>query len=114
MADCLFCKMVAGEIQPAVVYETDRVLGFRDIHPQAPIHVLVIPKRHIETLNEFPDDDPTLANELFTAARKIAQQEGLADSGYRTIINCRADAGQDVYHLHIHVLGGRRMRWPPG
>ncbi len=113
MTDCLFCKMVAGEIKPAVVYENDHVLAFRDIHPQAPVHVLVIPKRHFATLDELPDDEPQLASELLHAASRVARQEGLA-GGYRTVINCRGDAGQEVYHLHVHVLGGRRLRWPPG
>lgn len=114
MSDCLFCKMVAGEIKPAVVYETDRVLAFRDIHPQAPVHVLVIPKRHIETLDDLPGDDPQLALDLLQAASLVARQQGLSEKGYRTVINCRADAGQEVYHLHVHVLGGRRLNWPPG
>ncbi|MCU0734546.1 MAG: histidine triad nucleotide-binding protein [Methylotetracoccus sp.] len=114
MSDCLFCKMVAGEIKPAVVYENDHVLAFRDIHPQAPVHVLVIPKRHVATLDELPEDEPRLAGELLHAASRVARQEGLAERGYRTVINCRGDAGQDVYHLHVHVLGGRRLKWPPG
>ena len=112
MSDCLFCKMVAGEIQPAVVYETDQILAFRDINPRAPIHVLIIPKRHVATLDDL--DDPALAGELLLAARQIARQEEIADSGYRTVVNCRRDAGQEVYHLHVHVLGGRHMHWPPG
>lgn len=114
MSDCLFCKMVAGEIAPDIVYETPEVLAFRDIHPQAPVHILVIPKRHIATLDDFPDDQPGLAGELLTAARRVAARAGLAESGYRTVINCRSDAGQAVYHLHLHVLGGRQLHWPPG
>ena len=114
MTDCLFCKMAAGEITPDVVYETPRVLAFNDIHPQAPVHILVIPKRHIATLDEFPDDEPALAGELLTAARQVAAEAGLSERGYRTVINCRSDAGQAVYHLHLHVLGGRQMHWPPG
>lgn len=114
MSDCLFCKMVAGEIQPAVVYETENVLAFRDIHPQAPVHVLIIPKQHIPTLDDLSGVDAALAAELFRAVRKIAKAEGIAESGYRTIINCRGDSGQEVYHLHLHLLGGRRMHWPPG
>jgi histidine triad (HIT) family protein len=114
MTDCLFCKMVAGEIKPDVVFENDRVLAFRDIRPQAPVHVLVIPKRHIPTLDDMPADDPGLAAELFGAVKQVAAAEGLSAKGYRTVINCRADAGQEVYHLHLHVLGGRPMAWPPG
>lgn len=114
MKDCLFCRMVAGEIQPDVVYENERVLAFRDIRPQAKVHVLVIPKRHIPTLDDFPEDEPELASQLFAAVQEVARREGLASSGYRTVINCRGDGGQDVYHLHLHVLGGRRLSWPPG
>jgi histidine triad (HIT) family protein len=114
MTDCLFCKMVAGEIKPAVVYENDHVLAFRDIRPRAPVHVLVIPKRHIPTLDDLPEADSALASELLQAVRKVAQSEGIAETGYRTVINCRGDSGQEVYHLHLHVLGGRPMSWPPG
>jgi histidine triad (HIT) family protein len=114
MSDCLFCRMVRGEIKPAVVYETEHVLAFRDIRPQAPVHVLVIPKVHIATLDDLPDDCRDLSHELLQAVRAIARREGLAESGYRTVINCRDDGGQEVYHLHVHVLGGRRLAWPPG
>lgn len=114
MSDCLFCKMVAGEIKPAVVYENDQVLAFRDIRPQAPVHVLIIPKRHIPTLDDLSLDDLAIAGELLLAASQIAQREGLSEDGYRTVINCRAHGGQEVYHLHLHLLGGRRMSWPPG
>ena len=114
MAECLFCKMVAGEIKPAVVYETAQILAFRDIHPQAPVHVLIIPKQHIPTLNELPDAGAGLAAELLAAATAVARQEGLAEDGYRLVINCRENGGQEVYHLHAHLLGGRRLRWPPG
>lgn len=112
MPDCLFCKMAAGEIKPDIVHENEHLLAFRDIHPRAPVHILVIPKRHVATLNEL--DDPALAGELLLAAREIAAQEGLSEPGYRTVINCNAHGGQEVYHLHLHLLGGRRMTWPPG
>ena len=112
MADCLFCKMVAGEIKPDVVYEDDKVLAFRDINPQAPVHFLIIPKKHVATLNEL--DDQELAGYLMLTAAKLAQQEGLGDNGYRTLVNCNTHGGQAVYHLHMHVLGGRQMHWPPG
>jgi histidine triad (HIT) family protein len=114
MTDCLFCKIVAGDIQPDVVYENEQVLAFRDIRPQAKVHVLVIPKRHIPTLDDFPADEPALAGALFSAVQEVARREGLAAGGYRTVINCRGDGGQEVYHLHLHVLGGRRLTWPPG
>lgn len=112
MSDCLFCRMVSGEIKPDTVFENEQVLAFRDIRPQAPVHVLVIPKRHVPTLNEL--DDPGLMAELLSAVQSVARQEGLAESGYRTVVNCRQDGGQEVYHLHLHVLGGRRLGWPPG
>ena len=114
MSDCIFCKMAEGVIRPDVVYETDRVLAFRDINPQAKVHVLVIPKKHIPTLDEFPSDQPDLAGELFAAVKEVARLEGLDRGGYRTVINCREDGGQEVFHLHLHVLGGRKMIWPPG
>jgi histidine triad (HIT) family protein len=114
MENCLFCKMVSGEIQPDVIYEDDEVLAFRDINPQAPIHALVIPRRHIATLNDLEDGDAELMGKLFLAAQKIARQEGIADTGYRTLVNCNADGGQEVFHLHLHLVGGRRMTWPPG
>ena len=114
MADCLFCKMVTGEIKPDTVYEDENVLAFRDISPQAPMHVLVIPKRHISTLNDLAEDDAQLAGQLTLAAAKVAEQEGVADSGYRTVMNCNADGGQTVFHIHMHVLAGRNLIWPPG
>jgi len=114
MTDCLFCKMVAGDIKPDVVFENEHVLAFRDLRPQAKVHVLVIPKRHIATLDDFPEDAPALAGALFSAVKEVARQEGLSVGGYRTVINCRGDGGQEVYHLHLHVLGGRRLSWPPG
>lgn len=112
MSDCLFCKMVAGVIKPDVVFEDDNVLAFRDINPRAPVHVLVIPKQHVATLNELAS--PELAGQLLQAAAAVAKQEGLADNGYRVNINCNKHGGQEVYHLHLHVLGGRQMAWPPG
>lgn len=112
MSDCLFCKMVSGEIKPDAVYENDRILAFRDINPQAPVHVLIIPKRHIPTFDEL--DDGELAGELMLGAKAIAEQEGLTPDGYRIVINCKQYGGQEVYHLHLHVIGGRQMSWPPG
>ncbi|GAB4255133.1 MAG: histidine triad nucleotide-binding protein [Methylomicrobium sp.] len=112
MTDCLFCKMVNGDIKPDTVYEDDRVLAFRDISPQAPVHVLIIPKVHVATMNEL--DDVGLAGHLLLTAAKLAVQEGLSEDGYRTLINCNKHGGQAVYHLHLHLLGGRQMHWPPG
>lgn len=112
MTNCLFCKMVAGEIKPDVVYEDDIVLAFRDINPQAPVHILIIPKIHIATLNDL--DNTLLAGQLLQTAVKLAKQEGLSEDGYRTAFNCNKKGGQEVYHLHLHLLGGRQMTWPPG
>ncbi len=112
--DCLFCKMVSGAIKPATVHEDDDVLAFKDINPQAPVHVLVVPKRHIATLNDLTPADAALMGKLSLAAGKIARELGVADGGYRTVMNCNADAGQSVWHVHLHLLGGRVMRWPPG
>jgi len=114
MSDCLFCKFVAGEIKPDLVYEDDELLAFRDINPQAPLHVLVIPKRHIATLNDLGQADAPLLGRMLLAAKRIATDEGVAEAGYRTLINCNAEAGQTVFHIHLHLLGGRPMHWPPG
>ncbi|MGA7966454.1 MAG: histidine triad nucleotide-binding protein [Gammaproteobacteria bacterium] len=114
MEECLFCRMVAGEIKPGTVYEDDEILAFHDINPQAPLHVLVIPKRHIATTNDLTDDDAGLMGRLVLAARKIAVDEGVDEAGYRLVINCNAGAGQSVFHVHVHLLGGRRLGWPPG
>jgi len=114
MDDCLFCRFASGAIVPAVVLETERVLAFKDINPQAPTHVLIIPKKHIATLNDLAPADAGLVGELFLAAKQVATDGGLAESGYRVAINCGAGAGQSVFHLHLHLLGGRRLSWPPG
>lgn len=112
MNDCLFCKMVAGDIKPDVVFEDESVLAFRDINPQAPVHILIIPKVHITTLNDL--DNTLLAGHLLQAAVNLAKQEGLSEDGYRTVFNCNKKGGQEVYHVHLHLLGGRQMVWPPG
>ena len=112
MTDCLFCKMVAKEIQPDIVYEDEQVLAFRDISPKAPTHILVVPKQHIATLNDLQDKQ--LAGHLLQTVTQIAESEGIAETGYRTVINCNNAGGQEVYHLHLHLLGGRQMSWPAG
>lgn len=114
MTDCLFCKMVSGEIKPDTVMETDDVLAFRDISPQAPTHILIIPKKHISTINDITDEDTEVMGKLFQVAKEVAAQEGLAEPGYRTVMNCNSDGGQAVYHIHLHLLGGRQLGWPPG
>jgi histidine triad (HIT) family protein len=118
-SDCLFCRMVSGEIAPDVVAETDRTLAFRDINPQAPTHVLVVPKEHHATLGALAGADPGLTAELVAAAHAVAVQEGLAtagapEPGYRLVANSGPQAGQTVHHVHLHVLGGRDLGWPPG
>jgi len=114
MTDCLFCKMVKGEIPPDIVYEDDEVLAFNDINPQAPTHVLIIPKKHIATLNDASDEDTQVLGRLNMVAAQLAHKLGFADDGYRVVMNCNADGGQAVYHIHLHLLGGRSMTWPPG
>lgn len=111
--DCLFCKIVAGEIPADIVYESDSAVAFRDINPQAPTHVLVIPRKHIATINEMGDGDARIVGNLYAAAKEIAASEGIADHGYRTVMNCNEAAGQTVFHIHLHLLGGRNMGWPP-
>jgi histidine triad (HIT) family protein len=104
--------MVAGIINPDIVFEDENVLAFRDINPQAPVHILIIPKQHVATLNELQHSE--LAGQLMLSAAHVAKQQGLAEDGYRVNINCNKKGGQDVYHLHLHLLGGRQMTWPPG
>lgn len=114
MTDCLFCKIVAGQIPAQIVYQDDRLIAFSDINPQAPTHLLVVPRRHIATLNELAGDDDALVGEMVRRAAALAAEHGHAGRGYRTVFNCNADAGQTVFHIHLHVLGGRALGWPPG
>ena len=114
MKDCLFCKMAAGEIKPQLVLETPELIAFRDIKPQAPVHVLIVPRKHIATLNDTIEGDAFLTGKILMAAQDIARKEGIAKSGYRLVMNCNDDGGQSVYHIHMHLLGGRQMEWPPG
>ena len=111
---CLFCRILAGEIPASKVYEDDRVVAFNDINPQAPLHVLVIPRKHIATLNDLTPEDDGLVGEMTRRAAAIAAERGYAQSGFRTVFNCQADAGQAVFHIHLHVLAGRHLSWPPG
>jgi histidine triad (HIT) family protein len=114
MADCLFCKIIARAVPASIVYEDDRVLAFDDIHPQAPTHVLIVPKRHISTLNDLQDGDDALVGEIVRRAAAIARERGLSADGFRTVFNTNRGAGQTVFHIHLHLLGGRPMAWPPG
>lgn len=114
MADCLFCSIVQGHIPAAKVYEDPWCVAFRDIAPKAPTHVLIVPRKHIATLNDLDEADVELVGRLFLAAKAIAASEGIAHAGYRTVFNCNAAAGQAVFHIHLHLLGGRELGWPPG
>lgn len=113
VADCIFCRIVAGEIAADVVAESDRAVAFRDVNPQAPTHVLVVPRRHIEHAGTVEPSDAADVVELLVTARRVAEQEGLSDGGYRLVFNVGEDSGNSVPHLHLHVLGGRPMGWPP-
>jgi histidine triad (HIT) family protein len=112
--DCLFCKIAGGDIPAAIVYQDERLVAFKDINPQAPTHVLVIPRAHIATLNDLAGDHDTVVGELVRRASLIAKELGHAENGYRAVLNCNADAGQTVFHIHLHLLAGRPMTWPPG
>jgi histidine triad (HIT) family protein len=112
--NCIFCKIAAGEIAADIVYQSDRVVAFHDTNPQAPTHVLVIPRKHIATINDLQESDADDVGRLYLAAQQVAEDEGIDQSGYRTVMNCMEGAGQSVFHIHLHVLGGRRMSWPPG
>ena len=114
MSDCLFCKILDGDIPCDRVYENDQVIAFRDVNPQAPTHILVIPREHISTVNDLTAEDKSIVAEMMLAAQAIAKQEGIEESGYRLVMNCNEGAGQMVFHIHLHILGGRRMNWPPG
>ena len=111
---CLFCKIVSGEIPATKVFEDDRMIAVNDINPQAPMHVLVVPRRHVPSLNDLTADDDGIVGEMVRRGAALAREHGHGDRGYRTVFNCNADAGQTVFHIHLHVLGGRSMAWPPG
>lgn len=114
MENCIFCKIAKGEIKGDVVFQNDNVVAFRDLNPQAPVHILVIPTKHITTLNDLTPAHNDLVSELIRTATKLASDEGIAEKGYRLVWNCNAEGGQSVYHIHLHLLGGRPMAWPPG
>lgn len=114
MTDCIFCKITAGEIPAEIVLENDHIIVFRDLSPQAPTHLLAIPRSHIATLNQAQANDAQTLGHLFLAAREVAAQLGFADDGYRTVLNCGEGAGQTVFHIHLHILAGRTFSWPPG
>jgi histidine triad (HIT) family protein len=111
MESCLFCRIASKELPSKIAHEDDRVVAFHDISPQAPVHILIIPRKHIASLNDLSADDTELLGHMFSVARNIAQESGVAQKGYRTVFNVNADAGQTVFHLHLHVMGGRKLSW---
>lgn len=113
-SDCLFCKILSGDIPADIIYESDEAIAFRDINPQAPTHALIIPRQHIASINDLGSGDAAVIGNLFLVAQHIARDEGFADDGYRVVMNCNAAAGQTVFHVHLHLLGGRQLGWPPG
>lgn len=114
MADCIFCKIIEGKIPGDRVFENEHLVAFRDINPQAPVHILIVPRKHIPTLNDLTDEDVPLVGEIVKTARDLARQEGVHEEGYRLVWNCNRRAGQTVFHIHLHLLGGRTFHWPPG
>ena len=114
MTDCLFCKIRDGEISADKVYEDEDVIAFRDVNPQASTHILVIPVKHIATINDIEEEDSVLIGNMVLVAKKLAAEEGIEEDGYRLVLNCNEAAGQAVFHIHLHLIGGRRMSWPPG
>ena len=114
MTDCIFCRIVSKKIPAKIVYENEHALAFEDTNPQAPLHVLVVPKKHISTTLEIKEEDNALVGQLFQMAVKVAKEKGIDRKGFRLVMNTNAEAGQSVYHIHLHVLGGRHMHWPPG
>ncbi len=113
-SNCLFCKILCGDIPADIIYESESAIAFRDINPQAPTHVLIIPRKHIATINDIAEEDEALVGSLYSAAREIAAAEGIAEDGFRAVMNCNEGAGQTVFHIHLHLLGGRPFSWPPG
>lgn len=114
MAECVFCRIASGELEAAIVYQDDRVVAFRDINQRAPVHVLIIPRKHVSSLNEVAEEDEAAVGHIVRIAAEIASEEGVAESGYRLVTNCGPAAGQSVDHVHFHLLGGRSLGWPPG
>jgi len=114
MSECLFCGIVEGKIKGSIVYQDDSVVAFKDIKPKAPVHVLIIPRRHVAGVLDLKGDDGAVIGHIFEVAARLAREQGIAGSGFRVVVNSGADAGQSVFHLHYHLLGGRRMTWPPG
>jgi histidine triad (HIT) family protein len=112
--DCLFCKIANKEIETEIVYEDEEIIAFKDINPKAPVHLLFIPKRHVASLNAISEDDSSILGRLLLRIKETAKKQGIAENGYRVVLNCNKDAGQEVFHVHVHLLGGRAFTWPPG
>jgi histidine triad (HIT) family protein len=113
-SNCLFCRLIAGDIPATIVHQDDETVAFKDVNPQAPLHVLIVPRRHIATLNDLTPADDALVGAMFRRAAALAGEQGYAERGYRTVFNCNREAGQSVFHIHLHVLAGRSLTWPPG
>jgi histidine triad (HIT) family protein len=114
MKDCIFCKIAGKEVQSKIVFEDEHVVAFKDINPQAPVHILVIPRKHIPRISDITEDDSIILFKMLDTANKIAKEQGISERGYRLVLNCNEEAGQSVFHVHMHILGGRIMGWPPG
>ena len=114
MLDCLFCKIISGDIPAGIIFENKNILAFNDIEPQAPVHILIIPKKHIISLNDVMVDDRDICGDMLLAAKEVSKIKNINNSGYRTVFNTNEDAGQTVFHIHMHLIGGRKMKWPPG
>jgi histidine triad (HIT) family protein len=114
MSNCIFCKIKNKEIPSKIVFEDERIIAFNDANPQAPVHILLVPKEHFTSLNDIPEEKKDILSHLLIKARQIAQREGISKNGYRIVLNTERDSGQEVFHIHFHLLGGRRMTWPPG
>ena len=112
--ECLFCKIANKTLSTSIIYEDDDLLAFNDLHPQAPLHQLIIPKKHIATLNDLKPEDTLLMGKIILIAKKLAEDQKVSENGYRTVFNCNRQGGQDIYHIHLHLLAGRAMQWPPG
>jgi histidine triad (HIT) family protein len=114
MSDCLFCGIVEGKIKGEIVYRDNSIVAFKDINPKAPVHILIVPTKHITTLLDLQEEDKEIVGEIFAVANRLAEQQGISKSGFRVVANCGAGAGQTVFHIHFHLLGGRSLSWPPG
>lgn len=114
MSDCLFCGVIKGDVKGSIVYQDNSVVAFKDINPKAPVHLLIVPRKHIATLLDLQQEDKSLIGDIFSVANQLAKDQGIAKDGFRVVVNCGAGAGQSVFHIHFHLLGGRPMTWPPG